>query len=104
MDPRPKIHKLLKSCFPCGITAHVYHQRPGKTGLVYPCIIYRLNDIPANYANNEKYIVHREYQVTVIDEDPDSKLRENVAYLRCCRFNRSYVSEGLNHFVFTLTY
>lgn len=102
MDPRPDVHKLLKECFDG--EPHVYHQRPGKTGLKYPCIIYRLSDIPARHADNDKYIQHREYQITVIDEDPDSTLREKVAELKWCRFSRSFVNDNLNHFVFTLYY
>lgn len=102
MDPRPDVHKLLKACFET--EPHVYHQRPGKTGLKYPCIIYKLTDIPTKHADNDKYIQHREYQVTVIDEDPDSKLREKVAELKWCRFSRFFVEDNLNHYVFTLYY
>lgn len=104
MDPRPKVQQMLKKCFEPNTEPHVYHQRPGKGGLKYPCIIYKLNDTPAKHADNLKYIVHREYQLTVIDEDPDSRLRENVAQLKWCRFSRSYVNDNLNHFVFTLNY
>ena len=102
MDVRPEVHKMLKECFDS--EPHVYHQRPGKGGLRYPCIIYKLSDIPVRHADNDKYIKHRQYQLTVIDEDPDSALRERVAQLKWCRFDRSYVSDNLNHFVFTLHY
>ena len=103
MDPRPEVQQLLKSCFK-NQEPHVYHQRPGKSGLKYPCIIYKLTDMPVKHADNLKYIQHREYQLTVIDEDPDSQLRENVAQLKWCRFTRSYVSDNLNHYNFTLIY
>ena len=100
MDRRPELHQLLKSLF--DQEPHVYHQRPGKTGLKYPCIIYQLTGIPTKSADNLDYIEHREYQLTVIDEDPDSALRERVRELKWCRFNRHYVSDNLNHYVFTL--
>lgn len=102
MDVRPNVHRLLKGCFDGD--PHVYHQRPGNGGLRYPCIVYKLSDIPTRYADNDRYIEHRSYQLTVIDEDPDSQLREKVAKLKWCRFVRSYVSDNLNHFVFNLFY
>lgn len=102
MDPRPEVHQMLKRCF--DNNPHVYHQRPGDGKLLYPCIIYKLSDMPTRYANNHGYIEHRQYQLTVIDTDPDSKLRETVAKLKWCSFDRSYVADNLNHFVFTLIY
>lgn len=102
MDPRPEVHQMLKGCFEQN--PHVYHQRPGEDGLKYPCIIYKLTDIPTNPADNIKYIQHRQYELTVIDTDPDSKLREKVAELKQCRFDRPYVADNLYHFIFTLIY
>lgn len=102
MDRRPQLHQLLKSLF--NGAPHVYHQRPSNNKLEYPCIIYRLSDIPEDHADNLRYFEHRTYQLTLIDPDPDSKLREKVAKLKWCKFDRSYVNDNLNHFVFTLNY
>ena len=102
MDRRPKLHQLLKSLF--NGTPHVYHQPPESVKLVYPCIVYKISDIPNEHADNLRYFEHRTWQVTVIDTDPDSKLREKVALLKWCRFDRSFVSDNLNHFVFSLNY
>lgn len=102
MDRRPELHQLLKSLF--NGTPHVYHQRPSNTGLTYPCIIYRLSGFPDEHADNLPYFEHREWELTVIDPDPDSKLREKVAQLKWCRFVRLFVNDNLNHFVFTLYY
>ncbi len=103
MDPRPEVHQLLKALF--DDDAHVYHQPPESVKLKYPCIVYKMTDIPVNHADNLHYVEHRTYQLTVIDPDPDSKLREKVASsLKWCSFSRSYVADNLNHFVFTLYY
>lgn len=102
MDRRPQLHQLLKSLF--NGTPHVYHNRPSQTKLQYPCIVYKMSGLPDEHADNLRYFEHREYQLTVIDGDPDSKLREKVAQLKWCRFDRSYVADDLNHFVFTLNY
>lgn len=102
MDRRPQLHKLLKGLF--DDDPHVYHQPPSNTRMSYPCITYKMTGMPSGFADNLHYFDHREYQLTVIDLDPDSKLREKVAQLPWCRFNRSYVSDNLNHFIFTLHY
>lgn len=102
MDPRPEVQQMLKRLF--DRDPHVYFQTPESTKMVYPCIRYSLTDMPRKYASNGRYIRQREYQLTVIDPDPDSKLREKVAELKWCRFVRSYVADNLNHFVFTMIY
>ena len=102
MDRRPDLHQFLKTLF--NNEPHVYHQRPSNGRLEYPCIIYKLDGYPEEYADNIYYFEHRRYQMTVIDPDPDSKLREKVAQLKWCKFERSYVSDNLNHFVFSIYY
>ena len=102
MDRRPELHQFLKTLFTAN--PHVYHQRPSSGKLIYPCIVYSLDGYPDGYADNALYFEHRNYQLTVIDPDPDSKLREKVAQLRWCRFVRSFVSDNLNHYVFSIYY
>ena len=100
MDPRQQIHKLLKSLFDSN--PHVYFQPPSWHQMSYPCIVYRLSDIPVMHADNCSYTQFHVYEITVIDRDSDSVLREKVANLKKCRFNRSFVSDNLHHFVFRL--
>ena len=100
MDPRPKLQQTLKALF--DRNPHVYHNGPGKGSMVYPCIVYKLTSYPDKYADNEAYLMHRQYQLTVIDTDPDSELRERVAQMKWCRFARAFVSDNLHHFVFNL--
>lgn len=102
MDRRPQLHQILKSLFEAD--PHVYHQGPGSGNMKYPCIVYHLSGIPVEHADNMNYIERREYELTVIDRDPDSPLREKVAKLPLCRFERFFVNDGLNHYVFTLNF
>lgn len=102
MDRRPQLHQLLKSLFDG--TPHVYHNPPASVKMEYPCIVYKLSGLPDEHADNLRYFEHREWDLRVIDPDPDSKLREKVAKLKWCRFGRTYISDNLNHFVFTLNY
>ena len=81
---------------------HVYYQPPASMKLNYPCVVYRLEDMPIIHANNLPYHWDHAYQMTVIDRDPESKVREKMAELPTCRFVRSFVSENLNHYVFRI--
>jgi hypothetical protein len=83
-------------------TPHVYFQAPPSYGMNYPCIIYRLDTRQVEHANNLPYKHDKRYQVTVIDEDPDSEIPDMVAELPKCRFERFYVADNLNHNVFQL--
>ena len=103
MDRRSDLQKMLKTLF-VHKEPHVYFQPPESVKMVYPCIVYKLSGMPDKYADNLAYFEHRQYQLTVIDPDPDSKLRERVAKLKWCRFVRHFVADNLNHFVFELNY
>ena len=106
MDQRPSLHQILKGLF--AKNPHVYHQPPENVRLEYPCIIYKMTGIQTNHADNLAYIQRREYQLTVIDRNPDSPLREAVidslGKKFSGRFVRPFVSDGLNHYIFTIYY
>ena len=80
----------------------VYFQPPATVRLTYPCLIYKLTDIPSDHANNFPYRLEHEYELTVIDSDPNSPLRERISKLPVCRFVRSYESDNLHHYVFNI--
>lgn len=88
----------------CNNTPHVYYQPPPSLRLVYPAIVYNFDDIRNNPADNYPYTQNVAYQVTVIDEDPDSVLAKAVSKLQLCRFDRFYTADNLNHFVYNLYY
>jgi hypothetical protein len=48
------------------------------------------------------YLLFKRYQVTVLDREPDSLIPDQVEALPHSRFDREYVVDGLNHFVFDL--
>lgn len=95
MDRRLQLHDLLK-----GITENVYFQPP--TTMAYPCIKYELYDAQTEFADNNSYRVNWRYQATIIDKNPSSVIPGKVAALPTCTFNRFFVVDNLNHFVFTL--
>lgn len=84
---------------------HVYFQPPESVKLVYPCIVYGLSGIDQLKANDRSYKTNKRYDVTIIDYDPDSELPDKILdRFVNCSFDRSFVSDNLNHWVFTLYY
>jgi hypothetical protein len=81
---------------------HVYFQPPADLHLEYPCIVYQRQEVPARYADNKRYAETTQYQVTLIDYDPDSEVIGRLLELRHCGFDRHFTSDHLNHDVFTL--
>ncbi len=97
MAPRLQLQSLLSE-----ITGNVYFQPPNNVQIQYPCIVYARDGSYAAFADNEKFIRDKKYQITVIDRNPDSILPDTVEELAYCRFNRFFTVDNLNHWVFTL--
>ena len=99
MASRLKLHEKLKE-----LTDNVYFQPPASIYLNYPAIVYKVSDIDNMHANNQVYLQKLGYEITVIDEDPDSEIAEKISLMPKCRPGRPYTVDGLNHFIFTLYY
>lgn len=98
-DRRQQLHEIL-----CGVlgSSNVYFQPPESVKMLYPAIVYSLDDIENRYADDGVYLSCRRYAVTVIDKDPDSPIIGRVAALPTCSYNRHYAKDNLNHDVFTI--
>lgn len=90
-----RLEKLLGS-------RNVYFTPPSGLKMNYPCICYTLDNVQADAADNIKYMARKRYTLTVIDTNPDSVIPGKVLNLPYCSFDRTYRSDNLNHFVFTL--
>ena len=101
MVSRLNLQKMLESILG---SRNAYFQPPESVKLKYPAIVYSLKRIDKSFANNVVYGQSRCYEVTVIDDDPDSELRDKVSALPKCTFDRCFKSDNLNHYVFTLYY
>lgn len=96
---RLKLHTYLKT-----LTDNVYYQPPENLKMSYPAILYSRDDIDNAFANNKVYMQQHVYQITVIDEDPDSELVEQVSQMPTARFERHYTADNLNHDVFVVNF
>lgn len=100
MGTRLQLQTLLESLLPTGKRA--WFQPPPNVELTYPTIIYEHDYNTVIHANNNPYNVKKRYQVTVIDEDPDSQLVDEVQALPMCSMVRKFNADELNHTIFDL--
>ena len=85
-----------------GIVPNVYFSPPASIHMKYPCIRYEFSNFNTSYADNQNYLITKRYTVTVIDTKPDSRIPEELLKIPMCNSDRSYVADGLYHFVFTI--
>lgn len=97
LDLQAELEELLGS-------RNVYFQPPASVRINYPAIVYTRSDIDNIFADDSVYMQSHFYEVTVIDEDPDSKIVDAVSKLPTCRFSRHFTSENLNHDTFIIYY
>jgi hypothetical protein len=82
--------------------ANVYFQPPESKKMDYPCIVYRRNDIKTNFADDISYSSTKQYQITVIDANPDSLIPDKIEKLSKCAFDRHFTKDNLNHDIYNL--
>lgn len=99
MGQRQDLHDILVDAL--GSNA-VYFQPPPKVSLTYPCIIYKRERSETVFSDNVPYALDKQYQITVIDRDPDSVIPDKIAMLPTARHDRTFTADNLNHDVFTL--
>lgn len=81
---------------------NVYFQPPPTVQMKYPCIVYKRDRLDTEFADNSPYKHKKRYQITIIDQDPDSEIPDKVAMLPMCVYDRFYTADNLNHDVYNL--
>lgn len=102
MDRRLKLHEEL-----CDIlgSRNVYFQPPESLKLKYPCIIYDRAHGDTQFADDRPYTFEMSYDLTLVDEDPDSNLIEDIAsHFSMCVHDNHFTVDNLNHDVFRIYY
>lgn len=100
MAPRQSLHNTLKALLG---SDRVYFQRPPRHKIpAYPAIVYRRSGAESIHGDNIPYLRLTQYEITVMDQDPDGWVAEKVAALPGARFSRHFRANDLNHDVYTL--
>lgn len=102
MGQRKDLHRVLVGLMAPEEAGNVYFQPPPSVSIQYPAIIYSRDSATTEFADDIPYTYTKRYQVTVIDQDPDSEIPDKVAQLPRCLFSRHFKVNNLNHDVFSL--
>lgn len=78
----------------------VLFQPPENQKMIYPCVVYRLMDIPTVFANNRPYVWSREYELILMSAKPDSGYVKRLVERPGVQFVRPYSYDNINHWVF----
>lgn len=95
-----QIQSFLKELVGAGVK--VYFQPPANVQMVYPCIVYQRDYAVTQFADNKPYSHKKRYQVTIIDEDPNSEIPGKIADLPLSSFNRFFPVDNLNHDIYNV--
>lgn len=101
MASREKLQCLLEDLMG---NRNVYYNPPENKKLNYPCIVYFLDNVNIDNADDINYIINKRYQITLVDANPISEFVDKLLGIPGIKFNRDFRADGLNHFVFTLYY
>ena len=99
MGRRLQLQALLESVLG---SRNVYFQPPATIQMQCPCIVYQREPEDKIFAGNNAYRTVKQYQVTVIDRNPDSDIPDKVSALPQTSHSRSYPADNLNHDVYNL--
>lgn len=102
--PRKDLHKELKQVMKSlGLDENIYYVAPSNNHMEYPCILYSLARPNVRYADNGRYLIFNQYDLTVIDRDEDSPIVDALCgHFSYCSFDRNYISDNLHHTALTL--
>lgn len=83
-------------------STNVYFQPPTNVVMLYPCIVYSVDQARTFFGDNAPYRFIKRYEVMSISRDPDSETPGKIAKLQTCIFVRNYVLSNLHHEVYLL--
>lgn len=102
MDKRIELHNELKTI--SGYT-NLYFQPPDSLQMKYPAIRYYIRGLDYNYADNKKVIGKDRYEIIILNKKHDMKtVKKILTDFEYSSFDRSYISDGIYHYVLELYY
>lgn len=80
----------------------VYFQPPENLKIGYPAVVLHLSKIEIDHASDVPYKGAKEYSVTLITKDPEPDVIDEILKIPYSSLDTTYISDGMNHFVFTV--
>lgn len=83
---------------------NVYYEPPEDVKMKYPCVRFQRRRFATQQADNINYIVHEQFEATLIYKAPDSPLpRRLLMSTSMCSHDRHYTAANLSHDVYIIT-
>lgn len=102
-DGQSKLYTALKDVV--GDLVGVHYQPPQNLQLKYPCVIYEMDGLQNQFADNLPYAQMVRYSVTVMDKTPDSVLWTALLHkFQYVTLENVMNVDGIYHWNFTLYY
>jgi hypothetical protein len=100
MGDRLNLHNELLT-----FLSNVYFQPPSNIQMKYPCIVYNKTGRMRHFADDVIYLSQQEYQIMVIESNPDSDVADRIeSHFQHCGINQYYTADNLNHTTLSLYY
>lgn len=100
MGSRLELHTELLKFLP-----NVYFQPPSNLTMLYPCIVYNKTGRMRHFGNDVIYLSQQEYNITLIEKNPDSNVADNIEkHFQHCAINQYYTVDNLYHTKLSLYY
>ena len=80
----------------------VFFQPPENLKIGYPAVVFHLSKIEIDHASDVPYKGAKEYSVTLITKDPEPDVIDEILKIPYSSLDTTYISDGMNHFVFTV--
>lgn len=80
----------------------VYFQPPENLKIGYPAVVFHLSKIKIDRASDVPYKDAKEYSVNLITKDPEPDVIDEILKIPYSSLDTTYISDGMNHFVFTV--
>lgn len=80
----------------------VYFQPPENLKIEYPAVVFHLSKIEIDHASDVPYKGAKEYSVALITKDPEPDVIDEILKIPYSSLDTTYISDGMNHFVFTV--
>ena len=81
---------------------HVYFQPPSSIKMKYPAIRYKFKLARSEFADDGRYSTDQVFEAILIDSNPDNTNKDKMLLIPYTSPERSYTSDNLNHYVFTI--
>ena len=80
----------------------VYFQPPENLKMGSPAVVFPVSKIEIDHASEVPYKGAKEYSVTLITKDPEPDVIDEILKIPYSSLDTTYISDGMNHFVFTV--